>query len=172
MVIILLGYMGSGKSVVGKALANRLQNNFIDLDHYIEVQQNTSISALFKDIGPIQFRKIEAKAIREICSNHNDTVLAAGGGTPCYGDTMPFLMEHPNIVTIYLKASVKTLNERLLKEKSQRPLIADIADEKLLEFIAKHLFERTKFYRQSQLTIDTDSMNLDQIVDAIKSELN
>jgi len=112
VVIILLGYMGSGKSVVGKALANRLQNNFIDLDHYIEVQQNTSISALFKDSGPIQFRKIEAKAIREICSNHKDTVLAAGGGTPCYGDTMPFLMEHPNIVTIYLKASVKTLNER------------------------------------------------------------
>ncbi|MEC8724454.1 MAG: shikimate kinase, partial [Bacteroidota bacterium] len=60
MIIILLGYMGSGKSVVGKAWANRLQNNFIDLDHYIEVQQNTSISALFKDSGAIQFRKIEA----------------------------------------------------------------------------------------------------------------
>ncbi|MEC8536090.1 MAG: shikimate kinase [Bacteroidota bacterium] len=172
MLIILLGYMGSGKSVVGKALADRLQNNFIDLDHYIEVQQNTSISALFKDSGPIQFRKIEAKAVREICSNHNYTVLAAGGGTPCYGDTMQFLIGHPNIITIYLRASVETLNERLIKEKSQRPLIADIADEKLSEYIAKHLFERTKFYRQSQLTINTDSMNLNQIVDAIKIELN
>ena len=172
MVIILLGYMGSGKSVVGKALANTLENNFIDLDHYIEVQQNTSISALFQDSGPIEFRKIEAKAIREICRSHNHTVLAAGGGTPCYGETMPFLMDHPNVVTVYLKASVKILSERLLKEKSQRPLIVDIADEKLSEFIAKHLFERTKFYRQSQLTIDTDTMNLDQIVDAIKSQLN
>ena len=70
------------------------------------------------------------------------------------------------------KGICKDFKRALAKEKSQRPLIADIADEKLLEFIAKHLFERTKFYRQSQLTIDTDSMNLDQIVDAIKSELN
>ena len=103
--------------------------------------------------------------------NHNDTVVrwrwysvlrryhAIFDGAPKYSYDL-------------LKGICETLNERLLKEKSKRPLIADIADEKLLEFIAKHLFERSKFYRQSQLTINTDSMNLNQIVDAIKGELN
>ena len=172
MIIILLGYMGSGKSTVGKALANTLKYKLIDLDNYIEVQQKTSISRLFQTTGEIQFRKIEAKAVREILKTKTKTVLATGGGTPCYSDNMQFLQHHPKVYSIYLKASVKTLNDRLIIEKSKRPLIANISDNMLSEFIAKHLFERSIFYSQAKFTIEVDSLTTEKIIEAILRELD
>lgn len=172
MIVVLLGYMGSGKSSVGRPLAKRLNCPFIDLDCYIESQQASSISNLFETKGSLEFRKIESKAVFEICNAHSSLVLALGGGTPCYGDTLPYLLSHSNITTVYLKASVKSLTERLIIEKYNRPLIANIPDDKLSEFIAKHLFERSAFYSQAEFTVDVSAMQIDQIVQEINSALN
>ena len=172
MIIVLLGYMGCGKSSVGRPLANRLKVEFLDLDSYIEKQQAFSISNLYETRGALEFREIEKKAVYEICNSHSNLVFALGGGTPCYGDILPYLLSHSNVFTVYLKASIKSLTARLINEKSNRPLIANIPDDKLSDFIGKHLFERSPFYSQAKLTIDVSSIQIDQIVQEISSVLN
>lgn len=172
MIVVLLGYMGSGKTSVGKPLANLLNYGFLDLDCYIEKQYASSITNLFGTKGAIEFREIERKAVFEICCSHSNLVLALGGGTPCYGDTLSYLLNHSKVITIYLKASAKSLTERLINEKSNRPLITNIPDEKLLDFISKHLFERSTFYTQAELIIDVSALQIDQIVDKINTTLN
>jgi shikimate kinase len=99
-------------------------------------------------------------------------VLSLGGGTPCYGNTMQFLNQHPNVNTVYLKLSVKNLTNRLISEKSKRPLIANVNDADLSEFIAKHLFERSNFYNQAKLSISADDQSVDQIVAEIANDLD
>lgn len=172
MIVVLLGYMGSGKSTVGKKLAAELDYDFLDLDAFIEQQEQLSISQLFERSGHIEFRKIEAKAVQNICRTHTNLVLALGGGTPCYGNTMEFLNQHPSVCVIYLKSSVKTLTNRLVKEKSKRPLIAQIKDDELPEFIAKHLFERSRFYNQAQLTLNVDDLSAERVVQEICNDLD
>ncbi|CAI8379618.1 MAG: Shikimate kinase [Formosa sp. Hel3_A1_48] len=172
MIVALLGYMGSGKSTIGKKLAALEGYTFLDLDDFIEQQEQLSIADLFEQRGHIEFRKLEIKAVQQICRSYSNLVLALGGGTPCYGNTMTFLNQHPNIFTIYLKASVRTLADRLLLEKAKRPLIAKISDNELSEFIAKHLFERSKFYNQAQWSIAVDERPIDEVVKEIQKELD
>ena len=171
MIVVLLGYMGSGKSTVGQILAKNLDFNFLDLDHYIEQNQKVTISEIFKAKGEIVFRKLESEAVKHLCSQSDKLVLALGGGTPCYADTMSFLVQHPNVITVALNISVKNLSERLVKEKASRPLIANIKDEDISEFIAKHLFERSFFYNQAEISIQTDSLSVAEIVTTIISKI-
>ncbi|MDC1195612.1 shikimate kinase [Flavobacteriaceae bacterium] len=171
MIVVLLGYMGSGKSTVGQILAKNLDFNFLDLDHYIEQNQKVTISEIFKAKGEIVFRKLESEAVKHLCSQSDKLVLALGGGTPCYADTMSFLVQHPNVITVALNISVKNLSERLVKEKASRPLIANIKDEDISEFIAKHLFERSFFYNQAEISIQTDSLSIAEIVATIDSKI-
>ena len=172
MIVVLLGYMGSGKSTIGKQLADDLGYAFLDLDDFIEANQKRSISELFEVKGEIQFRTIERRAVETVCRSYDNLVLALGGGTPCYSNTMTFLVEHPNVYTVYLKSSIQTLYNRLVDEKSKRPLIAQISDEKLTEFIAKHVFERSKFYNQAQLVILSENNPVKAIASEILQELN
>ena len=172
MIVVLLGYMGSGKSSVGKPLANRLNFTFLDLDCYIEKQHATSILNLFETKSALEFREIERKAVFEICKSHSNLVLALGGCTPCYGDILPYLLSNSNVFTVYLKASVKSLTMRLITEKSNRPIIANIPDEKLSDFIAKHLFERSVFYTQAEFTVEVSLIQIDQVVKKIHLALN
>ena len=105
MIVVLLGYMGCGKSTVGQILAENLGFNFIDLDAYIEQKQQASISEIFNSKGEIFFRKIESEAVKQLCEQSDSLVLALGGGTPCYSDTMHFLVNHPNVKTVFLNLS-------------------------------------------------------------------
>ena len=171
MIVVLLGYMGSGKSTVGQILAKNLDFNFLDLDHDIEQNQKVTISEIFKAKGEIVFRKLESEAVKHLCSQSDNLVLALGGGTPCYADTMSFLVQHHNVITVALNISVKNLSERLIKEKAKRPLIASIKDEDIPEFIAKHLFERSFFYNQAEISIQTDSLSVAEIVTTIISKI-
>jgi shikimate kinase len=171
MIIVLLGYMGSGKSTVGQVLAKDLGFDFLDLDAYIEQKQQTTISELFDSKGEIFFRKIESEAVKQLCEQSDSLVLALGGGTPCYSDTMHFLVNHPNVKTVFLNLSLKNLSERLIHEKAKRPLIANLTNENIPEFIAKHLFERSYYYNQAEIVIQTDSLDVDEIVTIIKAKL-
>ena len=167
MKILLLGYMASGKSTIGKQLAKKLYLPFIDLDDYIIAKEKMEVSTIFKEKGEIYFRLIEHKYLQEILNSDKDVVLSLGGGTPCYADNIKLITES-NAISIYLKGSIQLIVERLKHEKNQRPLVANLEDEKLTEFIAKHLFERQAFYQQATFSIPIDNKSLKEIVTEIR----
>lgn len=168
MKIVLLGYMGSGKSVVGKQLAVTLDLPYVDLDKSIEEDQGKSINELFQSKGEIYFRKIENQLLHRIIDGPGRLILSTGGGTPCYGDNLPYMNSRPDVLTVYLKTSIPTLVARLRPEKDHRPLISHLGSEdELMEFIGKHLFERNPFYNQADLIIETDGRVVNEIVQEI-----
>jgi shikimate kinase len=162
MKIVLIGYMASGKSAIGKLLASKLNRNYIDLDEYIENKEKKSIAKLFADKGEIYFRKVETIYLRELLENNINTIISVGGGTPCFGNNINEIKK--NAKSIYLKASIKAIYDRLLLESEKRPLVSEIPENKLEEFIAKHLFERRSFYGQADFTVEVTNKNLDEIV--------
>ncbi|NVK53449.1 MAG: shikimate kinase [Flavobacteriaceae bacterium] len=162
MEIVLLGYMGSGKSTIGKYLAKKLDLQFVDLDEYIEAKENQSISNIFKEKGEIYFRFQEATYLKEFITINFNYVLALGGGTPCYADNTNSL-KNSKAISFYLKATIPTLLQRLENEKENRPLIVDLKPEELTEFIGKHLFERAPFYEQATSKISIDNKNPEEI---------
>lgn len=168
--IILLGYMGSGKSTIANSLSEMIEIPFIDLDCYIEEKAQSSIKAIFEKQGEIYFRKLEHEAFLELLNNSEDLIIGLGGGTPCYANNHE-LLKGENRTSIYLKASIDTLFNRLVLEKSKRPLIASKTDEEMKEFIAMHLFERSYYYNHAQYTVSVDNQSIEQIVNEIKQVL-
>ncbi len=172
MNVVLIGYMASGKSTLGRILAEKLNYDFIDLDDYIEEKEGLSVSDIFKSKGEIYFRKMETLYLKELLDNRTKLVLSLGGGTPCYSNNMDFIKNINHVKSIYLKASIPTLVARLKKEKGKRPLIAHIeTDELLTEFIGKHLFERSQFYNLSEVVLTTDNKTEDDIIEELILEL-
>lgn len=172
MKIILSGYMGSGKTGVGKLLAHRIQLPFLDLDVLISSAENRSITEIFEYSGEIYFRKKESELLSKKVNSEEDFILALGGGTPCYGNNLETLQKNPDVILIYLKTSINELKKRLLPEIEHRPLISHLKSEKLLEdFIGKHLFERSFYYSQSQIIISTDGKTLEDISEEIAQKL-
>ncbi|MEZ4816932.1 MAG: shikimate kinase [Flavobacteriaceae bacterium] len=172
MKLVLLGYMGSGKSSIGKALSQVTGVSFQDLDNFIEKKEGLSISALFETKGEIYFRRKEAILLQQMLSENRSLIIATGGGTPCYGNVMNELLASKNVQTVYLKCSVDTLTERLWKEKKNRPLIAHLNSKALLnDFIRKHLFERSYYYNQAHLIINCDSFSEKELVEKIVLQL-
>ncbi len=169
MKIVLVGYMASGKSSVGKVLAGSFDCNFIDLDEYIETKEGASITEIFAQKGEIYFRIKEIEYLKEILSLEENIILSVGGGTPCYGENMKLI--NTTATAVYLKASIKILLDRLNKEKKNRPLVADLSLEKMTEFIGKHLFERAYFYEQAKLIVKIDDKTIEEIVVEIKPQL-
>jgi len=168
--IVLVGYMGSGKSSIGKILAKNLGHEFIDLDDYIESCEEMKIKDIFQLKGEVYFRKKEFGYLNEILESKSNLVLSTGGGTPCYGENMNAILETtPNV--FYLNVSINGLIQRLLPEKEHRPLIANIPNEELPEFIGKHLFERSYFYAKAHHTIHCDKKSLDILVSDIEALL-
>lgn len=168
--IILLGYMGCGKTTIGQKLAVSLNRQFIDLDQYIEQNEKLSIKKLFESNKEIQFRKLEHHYLKELISNPDSFVLSLGGGTPCYANNH-LMLQADHITSVYLKASIATLTKRLEDQKDSRPLLANQPDDELAEFIAKHIFERSYFYTQATHTLNIDGKSIETIVREI-TDLN
>lgn len=168
MIIVLIGYMGSGKSTIGKELATALKYSFLDLDAYISDKEEKSISEIFKTKGEIYFRKKETEYLTEILNSSKNLVLGLGGGTPCYGENMKLMVEHPNLKSFYLKLSIPLLTTRLFLERENRPLISSInSEDDLMEFIGKHLFERSHYYSQAQYTLNTDHKTPQEVLEEL-----
>ncbi|MBV7441788.1 shikimate kinase [Weeksellaceae bacterium TAE3-ERU29] len=167
MVITLIGYMGSGKSSIGKILSEKLNYTFLDLDEVIEKQEKLKISEIFKKKGEVYFRKLESQTLKNILESQDNIILSTGGGTPVFYDNMDSILKKS--VSFYLQATPITLAERLDPEKQSRPLIAHLPKTDLPEFIAKHLFERNPFYQKSKFTIKTDGLTPQEIADEIIS---
>ncbi len=165
MKIILLGYMASGKTFVAKLLSKKTGLKHIDLDEYIEEKENLEIAKIFSKNGEIQFRLLENFYLNALLNRKDDFILSVGGGTPCYANNMELISEKSN--SFYLKASIDTLYDRIIKEKKKRPLVAEIPDAKLKEFIAKHLFERSVFYNKAYHTIEVSDKSIEVIINEI-----
>ena len=170
--IILLGYMGSGKSAVGSLLNSELNLTYWDLDHYIEDQMQESIASIFKTKGEIYFRKKERYYLEKVLKTNSSLILSLGGGTPCYYDNMSYLNSLPNTKTIYLNTSIQELSKRLFNAQSDRPLLKHLENlEDIQEFVGKHIFERSVFYNQSHVSIKTDDKTTREVSALIINEL-
>lgn len=167
MKIILVGYMGSGKSIVASKLAEILHIENQDLDNCIEKSQNQSIKDIFLQKGELFFRKLEHQVFNEILAQPDDVIVSTGGGTPCYYNNHE-LLNVANCTSIFLKATVDTLFDRLQFEKEKRPLIANLTDDDAKTFIAKHLFERNFYYNKATYTVNVDGKTVTEIVAEIK----
>ena len=159
--IILLGYMGCGKSTIANRVSKITNSPFVDLDKNIEERTNLSINEIFEQRGEIYFRKLEREVLMDLLNTSGELIIGLGGGTPCYANNHE-LLKSENIVSIYLKASVDTLFERLGSNKSKRPLIANKTDDELKEFIAQHLFERSFYYNQAKYKLVIDGKSEDE----------
>lgn len=158
--VFLIGYMGSGKTTLGRGVETRAHIAFIDLDQYIEERYGKSIKDIFKERGEDGFRLIERDCIREL-SLKKDILVACGGGTPCFFDNMEIMNSRGT--TVWLDASVDILHARLKEGRSQRPLIADFDDDELRGFIVKSLEKRNPFYSRATHRFAAD--NLDTVAD-------
>ena len=166
--IFLIGYMGAGKTTVGKILANLLGLSFIDLDYYIEGRYHKTVSQLFAEKGEDDFRMIERKMLHEVADFEN-VLVSTGGGTPCFFDNMEVMNEKGK--TVYLKVSVEELANRLEVCKATRPVLKGRSGEELICFIAENLEKREPFYQQAAVVFEAEDMMTEQDVQHISQSL-
>ncbi len=151
----MFGFMGSGKTTYGKKLAELLDMEFIDLDHYIESREERTIKHIFNSDGEEAFRKIEREALLETLEK-DDFVMATGGGTPCFYDNIKKMNRQG--LTVYLKLDVRTLVSRLINAKINRPLIWGKSEEELTRYIRKTLHKRNKYYRKAKFVVNAKNL--------------
>lgn len=144
--IFLIGYMGCGKSTLGRALSRASGLEFIDLDHYIENRFHATVSELFATRGEEGFRRAEQAMLDEV-SQFADVIIACGGGTPCFFNNMEVMNERGT--TVWLNTPINRLYERLQRNRSKRPILANKSDEELMDFITEALRAREPFYSQA-----------------------
>ena len=166
--IFLTGYMGSGKSSTGKLLAFQLDYNFIDLDKFIEKEYKMTIPEIFSSKGEKEFRAMEHNCLKKVVEKEN-TVVACGGGTPCYYGNMELM--NNNGTTVYLKMSVDTLVNRLLHAKDKRPLILNKTEKELKEFVNRQLEKREDIYHKAQYIVKAKELNVQELADFIKEQI-
>lgn len=159
--IALVGYMGSGKSFLGRQLSHALQLPFFDLDEVIGQLSGCSLTDLMKRKGEIVFREFEKNSLDMVLQKES-FVLACGGGTPAYYNNMDNLLSHTEVV--YLDCSIEVLEKRLLPDLSNRPLLDGLPKEEVSTFIAKHLFERRPIYERAHKSVKSDSITVEDII--------
>ena len=165
--IILVGYMGSGKTTVGKALSKATGMMFYDLDWYIESRMRKSVSQIFAERGEEGFRKIEYNMLHEV-AEFEDVIISCGGGTPCFFDNMDYLNQQGDVV--YLKATPETLYKHLLMAKMEPPLLKGKSSEELIAYITEHLKERSQFYEKARHILDVNVLDeYDKIQSSVAS---
>ncbi len=164
--IFLIGFMGSGKTTLAKALSRATGLEYIDLDAYIEARFHANVSEIFAREGQARFRDMERRMLREV-AEFEDVIVACGGGTPCWFDNMEFMNSRG--LTVRLDASHPRLLERLKKGRHRRPLIRDLDDEALGAYIAAELERRNPWYSRAVATFCADRLDsLPQIQQSVK----
>jgi shikimate kinase len=163
--IFLVGYMGAGKTTLGKALAQKLDLSFIDMDGFIENRFRKTIRDLFETQGETGFRELERKMLHEV-AEFESVIISTGGGTPCFFDNMDFMNQKGN--TVFLEVPPDILFSRLRMASISRPVLKGKTDEEMRTFIFRTLEERIPFYMQAQYTFSTSKLeNHQQINEAI-----
>lgn len=151
--VFLIGYMGCGKTTLGRAVAKVADVEFIDLDLYIENRFRRPVKDIFAERGEDGFRIIERNMLHEVAEFEN-VIVACGGGTPCFFDNMEYMNSRG--LTVLLEASPDCLHRRLCKGKAKRPLIAGMSDDEIAAFTRRSLESRMAFYSQSRMVFPSD----------------
>lgn len=164
--IIIIGYMGAGKTTVGNALSRQLGIPFYDLDWYIETRMHKSVAQIFEEKGEEGFRKIEYNMLHEVAEFEN-VIISTGGGTPCFFDNMDYLNQQGD--TIYLKATPEVLYAHLKMGRTVRPLLLNKTPEQMQAFISEQLSLREPFYSKARHTLDVNLLdNYDKIKTSVE----
>lgn len=170
--IFLIGYMGAGKTTLGKAFARALGLSFIDLDWYIEERFHKTIRELFTERGEEAFRDLERRMLHE-AGEFEDVVISVGGGTPCFFDNVDYMNSVGE--TVFLDVDIHVLFRRLKIAKQQRPLLDGKTDEELMTFIQEALQKRLPFYTKAKHTFNgerlEDRHQIQQSVERLKELL-
>lgn len=154
--ILIIGYMGAGKTTLGKVLAKNLGLPFYDLDWYIESRMMKTVPQLFAERGEEGFRKVEHNMLHEV-AEFEDVVISCGGGTPCFYDNMEYMNAQGD--TVYLKASPEVLYAHLQMGKVERPLLKNKTREEMQAFIQEQLAEREKYYTKARHIFNVDLLD-------------
>jgi shikimate kinase len=168
MKIFFIGFMGCGKSSVGKKIANKLGYNFIDLDGFIEKKAGISIPEIFVNEGEDYFRKLETYSLKEIAALDR-VVVSTGGGTPCFNNNMDLI--NSSGMSIYLKMSADTLFSRLRESKTERPLISKLDESELRTYVMEKLLERESFYSQAHFKVKAKGLKTEEMFDFLKQNV-
>lgn len=168
MKIFLIGFMGSGKSTIGKLLAEKLGMDFIDFDRHIEQETGKTIPEIFDMEGEDTFRLLEHEYLKKLLDKDR-VVIALGGGTPCFHNNMELI--NKNGTSVYISMSVDTLVKRVSKARNKRPLIRDLNDVDLKYFIETNLEKRLPDYRQAHLSVCAEDMNAEQVAEVIRKSV-
>lgn len=170
--IILIGFMGAGKTTIGRQLALALGLQFYDLDWYIEMRYHKKVSEIFAEEGEEHFRDLERRMLHEV-AEFEDVVISCGGGTPCFGDNMQYMNQQAE--TVYLKLEPEVLAMHLAMGRTVRPLILNKTGDELLSYIKETLKAREPFYNQARHIVDVSLMdNYEKIaitIDLLRKEL-
>ncbi|MFC2113543.1 shikimate kinase [Bacteroidota bacterium] len=165
MIVFLVGFMGSGKSSKGKLLATHLGYDFMDTDKEIVEQLGMSINDIFRKFGEVKFRESETSLLNDLVTRNN-LVVSTGGGLPCHAGNM----DHINRLgcSIYLKVSPTQLFSRLSSRKYKRPLIKDLSDKELMDFIERTLSEREAYYEKARHVLMGLEVSIDELVNLVR----
>jgi shikimate kinase len=159
-IFFLIGFMGAGKSYWGRRWAEAANLRFVELDALVEAGAGKPVARIFAEEGEAFFRQRESEMLKTL-AGQGGTVVATGGGTPCFFDNMDWMNAHGT--TVYLKAAPALLAQRLVHEKAQRPLLHGIHDMDLEAFIARKLAEREPFYNRAQVVVDVEGLRGDTL---------
>ena len=154
--IIIIGYMGAGKTTVGRALAKETGMQFYDLDWYIEARMHKTVPQLFAERGEDGFRRVESNMLHE-AAEFEDVIISSGGGTPCFFDNMDYMNAQGD--TVYLKASPDVLCAHLKMGKVKRPLLEGKSEEELRSFVASQLEQREPYYMKAKHVLDVNLLD-------------
>ena len=162
MNVFLIGFMGAGKSTLGKLAAREWNWTFVDLDDFIESQEGERIPDIFQHRGEKAFREVETKALREVVKIQGSSrIIAAGGGTPCFGNNMEIMNEVGT--TVYLRPNLEELIDRLWQQKDYRPMISAVLEEDFPAHIETLLLQREVFYQQAKHILKGDEINVNEL---------
>lgn len=164
--IFLIGFMGVGKTKLGRKLAKHLDVEFYDIDEIIEHDMDKSINQIFDELGENEFRRFETETLKTIIDYDENCVVSVGGGLPCFNDNMTLMNESGT--TLYLHRPNKELFKRLKQNKANRPLIKDLNDEELLKFIEETVSQREEFYNQALVKVERENQNIKEIASLLK----
>jgi shikimate kinase len=164
--VYIIGFMGSGKSTAGKKLALTLGWQFLDLDKQVELKAGQPIKDIFSSLGEDHFRRIEAETLLDL-KIIEDTVISTGGGTPCFGKNMDFMLTSGFVV--YLKMTPGQLKSRLEGSTSNRPLINNLTKKDLLKYISDKLLEREEYYLKASFIVEGGNLDIKTLSNLIKA---
>ena len=165
MKIYLIGFMGSGKSYWGRSLGHKLGLQFFDLDELVKESAGKAIPEIFAQEGEEKFRLMEKDNLHLITESHESFVMACGGGTPCYFNNIDYMNQSG--ITVWINTPMEELYRRLINEKSHRPLISELEDDQLRNFISNKYSDRRIFYEQASTTIDEEPIEIQHLIDKI-----